>query len=254
MTGSDSLLTKTCSQCGLQKPLSAFLQLAGPEGATYGNLCASCRKAGVDEGLPHQDHEETTSSSSGFKIDSKSKIAEDIGKQEGLKQTEETYYQEREKNEEKSKSIFTQKEEIKKQEKKQREKYLKSRSFLSVSQRPKDQRAIDKLAQERAAQQNSQLEHTQKQQLAIQEEQKQNEFDLRTGPFIDTQIAGKEKAKGETIRRFAARLGKDTPLGRALAQITSETKPKKDETKPRATKGAKDMADYIERTWRPKSK
>ena len=43
--------TKTCSSCGLKKPLSAFIQVSGPQGRHYGNICATCRsKDAKDKG------------------------------------------------------------------------------------------------------------------------------------------------------------------------------------------------------------
>jgi hypothetical protein len=49
MTTPTNPLIRTCNACGIEKPLSAFLQLGGVQGASYGNICAACRGAGKAE-------------------------------------------------------------------------------------------------------------------------------------------------------------------------------------------------------------
>lgn len=43
MTRDISNQVKTCKSCGIQKPLSAFLQYSGRVGSSYSNICTSCR-------------------------------------------------------------------------------------------------------------------------------------------------------------------------------------------------------------------
>lgn len=64
-------LTKTCIVCGVQKPLAAFLQMTGPQGTIYGNVCTSCRgtTAKPNEVINLKD-EGRGSTSSGLRIDS----------------------------------------------------------------------------------------------------------------------------------------------------------------------------------------
>jgi hypothetical protein len=84
-TAMQNQLSKTCAACGLQKPLSAFLQISGPEGTSYGNVCSTCRgsQAGRKIVIPAAE-EEHSSSSTGLKIDAKAKIAIDRDKKRAL--------------------------------------------------------------------------------------------------------------------------------------------------------------------------
>src|SRR3990167_11420340 len=91
-------LSKTCAACGLQKPLSAFLQLTDA-GTSYGNICSTCRKAGADIKKPKTEAEDSTTSVSGHKIDTKTKIHGDIDKKQIKQRTEELYHEDRKKDE-----------------------------------------------------------------------------------------------------------------------------------------------------------
>ena len=68
-------LTRTCSACGIEKPLSAFLQISGTQGTLYGAICATCRSAGITGKKPTTSLDEgTTSASSGSRIGVKEKV------------------------------------------------------------------------------------------------------------------------------------------------------------------------------------
>src|SRR5260221_9265818 len=102
MNKSNVSLTKTCSSCGLQKPLSAFLQLSSQSSATYGNICSACRKTNAENvATPKEAEEESTTSKTGLKIDAKTKVKSELDKLEFIKQVEENYHEERDKNTEK---------------------------------------------------------------------------------------------------------------------------------------------------------
>src|SRR5438105_2533589 len=49
-------LTRVCSICGIEKPLSAFLEISA-QGTRYGVICSSCRAAekGKKEAKPEED-------------------------------------------------------------------------------------------------------------------------------------------------------------------------------------------------------
>ena len=97
MNKPDITLTKICSNCGQRKPLSAFMQQVGSH--SYGNICSACRKTVLEN--PPKDTEESTRSTTGLKIDAKTKVKDAADKREALKQIEESYIDEREKQEEK---------------------------------------------------------------------------------------------------------------------------------------------------------
>lgn len=63
----NSALSKTCSVCGLQKSLSAFLELTGSQGTTYGNVCSACRRAQGKE-QPREADETTRRETGGAKL------------------------------------------------------------------------------------------------------------------------------------------------------------------------------------------
>jgi len=42
-------MTRTCSACGIEKPLAAFLEISSTQGTRYGTICSTCRGAGITE-------------------------------------------------------------------------------------------------------------------------------------------------------------------------------------------------------------
>ena len=86
-------LTKTCSSCGQQKPLSAFLQLAGAKGSMYGNICASCRKTVATQG--HKETDEGTTRKADHRIGSEEKVHGDIKKKLDYQRVDELYREDR---------------------------------------------------------------------------------------------------------------------------------------------------------------
>lgn len=136
MGKSNISLTKTCSSCGQQKPLSAFLELTGSQGTTYGNICASCRKSHIEKLNQPAEPEESTTSTTGLKIDAKVKVKGEIDKRELFKQTEEQYLEEREKQEDKQLKHEQKVEHVAEDEKKHRKDFIEKRSFLDSSNKP----------------------------------------------------------------------------------------------------------------------
>lgn len=207
---SNKTISKTCSVCGLQKPLSAFLQLAGPEGASYGNVCATCRKKHLQEEKRLREvGEGSTTQGSGKQVDAKARLAEGFDKLDEKKHKEEIYQLEQEKeDEEKEKTL--EKEETASFEKKQREETQKKRAETR-------EKKIDKsaLAEEAELQQTQSSEQQGKQLQAAKEEQQKGEINTEA-PFIDTQIAGKQKYSGR-FREFVNWIGRTTGLGLAAA-------------------------------------
>src|SRR3990167_6870913 len=71
-TPSQTMLMKVCRTCGLQKPLSAFLQLSNQGGLAYGNICATCRNTQKDQRSTAAESE-VSGTRTGLKIDAKLK-------------------------------------------------------------------------------------------------------------------------------------------------------------------------------------
>ncbi len=72
-------LTKTCSHCGEQKPISAFLHMADAQGAIYGNICSSCRSILMGDKAGAKDDERTRSDTRAA-IDAKAKVQSEVDK------------------------------------------------------------------------------------------------------------------------------------------------------------------------------
>jgi hypothetical protein len=89
--------TKICSNCGQKKPLSAFLQVAGSH--NYGNICSACRKTTLED--QGKEQEEGSKSTTGLKIDAKTKVKNAADNRKAFIQAEEEYSEERDKMEEK---------------------------------------------------------------------------------------------------------------------------------------------------------
>ncbi len=130
----NNILTKICANCGLEKPLTAFLQMDSDKGAVYGQLCENCRKTAVEESKEKEIDTSATTSDTGLKIDSKSKVQEDTTKHEKFQLTEDQYYHERDKQEEKLVKAGEKSQQLSRQERNHRENFIKS-SFLNTAVR-----------------------------------------------------------------------------------------------------------------------
>jgi len=199
-------LTKTCSICGELKPLSAFLQMSETKGAEYGSVCSDCRKKGADKPrVPESD--ETTQSSSGRVIDSKTKLQMDTDKRELVEQTELENYEERELTETEKKLENTKIENKMTQEKQARQTFL-NRSVLSGK---KPTAAGESRWRVDQATQQGNVEATQKLDKAAKDEL--NEKGLDQGSVDDLRFGEKLKhgvgfKQGAAFNEFAKRLGK----------------------------------------------
>jgi hypothetical protein len=251
MEKSNRPLTKTCSSCGLKKPISAFLQLAGAQSATYGNICASCRKANLDKPT-HKETDEGTVRDADHRIGAEEKLHGDLGKKLEHQRIEDLYVKEQEKDEKQQLQQTQKDESMAADAKMHRKNYLEKRSFLNTTAKTADSTRTTSTRQqiERQARIAHGLDHASKQEQAAREEQKQTEIDL-SSPFEDTLISGKEKFKGDAIKRFAALIGANSPFARTLAQQTQKTE-KKEKTQQQAAPTEKDVIDYVKKTWGPK--
>lgn len=207
MTNDSSRLTKICNVCGIEKSLSAFLITGGPIGTSYSNTCSSCRLGKKDASYHPEESDEDTESSTGLKIDSKTKVQTEIDKRAEREQTEKTHTQTREK-EEKAKSERLQKKKIFEEEEK---KHLEKKSFLQNYH--KKRRVIDvrKPGTERSA-------------------DTEIRFDV---PFEDTQFGEKlkyqgfhlefkERERAAPINQFRNWLGKKSPVVKAAEKASPQ--------------------------------
>lgn len=228
-------LAKTCSSCGLLKPLSAYLQIAGPEGTTYGNICADCRKAQLDQPPIPNEPEDSSKSSTGFKVDAKAKVAGEKDKRKLRTDSEEQYYEEREEKDITQTKDF-EKGEIKKQgESKHRGFLTQKRTFLGDTKNTEQQR-VERARKEETAQH---IQHAEKQIETAKQEQKEKDINMES--TLDTGIAGKIKyTEGQAFKEFARWSG--SALGRTFEQKKTEAEQK--ET----------PSEFIEKNWGPNSR
>jgi hypothetical protein len=132
--------TKTCSNCGLEKPLSAFLKFGGTQEGIYGSICSTCRKTLKDKEAS-QDSDDGTKIKHDYKIDTKVKVAEDIDKKEKFKKVEEEYHKERDVDEEQEVKKEEKKQTVAKDEKKHREEFIKPKEKTSIFDNRENRRA-----------------------------------------------------------------------------------------------------------------
>lgn len=169
-------LTKTCINCGLQKPLSAFLEMSGAEGTAYGNICSSCRKTALEEMERRKktDAEGSSTSESGKKIDGKMKVQTTADNREAINRTNEDYHAERKLDEE----ILENKQQIdlKKEssQKKHHKDFLQKSSFLGSNAKTTSKSTAAQQQQANVAQGN---EKAANQTLQHKEERIMKEYD-----------------------------------------------------------------------------
>lgn len=212
MNKSQHMLTKTCSNCGLQKPLSAFLEMSGTKGgAVYGNICSSCRKTAKDK-LKNSERESHSTSSTGLGIGYKEKVKDDIVKKQRHQEVEERYHEERDKQEEKQVKHVEKTQTIAKDERKHRDSFLKQRSFLSTTQKKDIQQKVEnKQHVEQAVRQEALKESTTKQEQATKEESDAKTINLNV-PFFPSQTGFQLKYQGAAFKELQTRLRGSAPF------------------------------------------
>lgn len=223
-------LKKSCIHCGLKKPLASFLQL-DVQGTIYGNVCADCRKAIRNKNKAIAE-EGSTTSRTGTRIDSKSRVHSETEKKRTQQHTEEANQEELEK---------VTHEKIEKKEKRQhkaqaernhRDTYLKKSSFLGENK-------VDK---ELALEKKHETETASKKE-AIKSDEKKKIIDT-TGPYIPSQHA-EVKLQGIAFKAFKDWVGKRPGIG------FNPQAPQQGEQKQKNTKPDKKLMEHIDKTWKP---
>lgn len=191
MADSNISLTKTCKNCGLEKPLSSFLVVSGAEAGTYGNFCSDCRKT-----APQVEREGAATSATGFKIDSKTKVQAEIDKRKQRKEITEQYFDERDKRGlnfiKKTEATLT-----------QSKNEVRHRSFLDSRKPAKTEKKADTPVF------GGETQHAEARRFNF------------NAPVEDTRIAGKMKHQSETFKRFSAWLGNSAPIVQAVERASN---------------------------------
>jgi hypothetical protein len=262
-------LTKTCLNCGQQKPLTAFLEMSVSHGTAYGNVCATCRKTAMEaaERRKKTEAEGSTTSETGHKIDSKSKIHHDIDNREHQHRTEETYHEERKLDEEISEEKIERKEQHTKTEKKHREDFLRKRAAAPATKKFGEGLVIKSAAEETNMRRDQHNEIAANQNQGSQEERKKTEHDF-TVAYQGQQIAGQIRFSGQAFQQFRQWLGNSAPIVNNINQTTKEAAPKQTGQIAQAANQMKDseatpaknpapsdpVTEFIEKNWRPGGK
>lgn len=101
MTKPNAPLIKICRSCGQTKPLSAFLEISGPQGSTYGDTCSACRsKASIDKNKLPTDISDGSASGTEKTIDPNAKMWGDKERKQQHEDVEIRYAEDRDKAEE----------------------------------------------------------------------------------------------------------------------------------------------------------
>jgi hypothetical protein len=194
------LLLKTCSVCGLQKPLSAFLHMSGTEGTTYGTICSTCRKTAPEHSrVKKTEAEGSTTSDAGHSVDSKSKVHSEIDKRDLKKNVDDLYHEDRKDEQILGTDKLEKSQQIAKEEKAHRKSFLDKRSFLST-----DKAAVKQHAETIARQEQSK-------EKATKDEEALRTIDL-TAPFIPSQTGAQVKYQGVAFKAFKSWLGSSAPI------------------------------------------
>lgn len=247
-----TLPVRTCSHCGEEKPLAAFLQLSGSQGTVYGNICSTCRSEKAKNKQVPTDEER--GKNSGLRIDSNAKVQIEAEQKRHEKKRQETAIEDL-KNRDDLISDKSNKIEKKEKAEKHHRNFLDSknrRGFLTTTEK--------KIAQTKAAQKDALTQHeqhldfhkkeeTQKIEDVAKQEALNNTTDYSSGVSIDPGIGGIRFQVGGTHERLEAILGKSGFLNRLNQQRKQEKAPP-----PQSPTTEKDpLVEYIKDNLKPSS-
>lgn len=254
-------LTKTCINCGLHKPLSAFLEMSSSEGTVYGNICSTCRKTALEEMEKRKkaDAEGSSTSESGKKIDGKMKVQTTADNRDLINRTNEEYHAERKLDEEINEN--KQQSDFKKEatQKKHHKDFLQKSSFLGTNTKPASKATAAQQQQANVAQGN---EKSANQTVQRKEERIMKEFDTTVAHQGDQTGQSKFKAHANRpLMEFLARIS-SAPIGKNVNQVKAASENKQSGTVNRSVSpelrtdankekpSAKDPAvQFIEEKW-----
>jgi hypothetical protein len=234
-------INKTCISCGLEKPLNAFLQIAGPRGTSYGNICATCRGSGLGKSIviPEAENEDHNSSTStGLKIDSKTKIHLDAERKQLSEKRKELEIQEIKKEESETNALTLDTDKKQASEKKHRQEYIEPKNaegFLNYKskQSPRTANTTDARGNNVLITKANLDNQIRTETLGKEESFKSDEQAKAintTDSYIDPTIAGQLKYEGEAFKRAKTWLGKGAAISTFERQFLSKQMPIENKT------------------------
>jgi hypothetical protein len=260
-------LAKTCFNCGLQKQISAFLQISGPEGTSYGNICSTCRGSGLGKEIviPEKENEERHSSgSTGLKIDAKTKVHIETEKKQQKQNQKELEIKETKKRESTQDELLERKDKKNEAEQKHRQGYLepkKKDSFLNYQSQKPPQKPFTTSEKEAVIKKTALDQHgildTLHKEEAAKHEEKVNAINL-TESYVDPSQTGELKFQSAEFMKVKAWLGAGSAIRTYERQFLTKSAPTHNtNTTAAQTHNADDkkdsVADYINETFEPNS-
>lgn len=183
-------LTRICLSCNVEKPLSAFLQIAGASGTHYGNICAQCRGASSTSKIIFTT-DEKQGGGTGARIGAKQKIQMDLTKKAILETQKETEIKEDKNKQEQFIKETETKSTRKENEKKHHQSFLdtkKQTHSQNVDKKASEKTALKSRIEEAQSAEKAEHQATFNKQEGAQQEIRMTTTDLSV-PFLDPQFA-----------------------------------------------------------------
>ncbi len=257
--------TRKCTICGVEKPLSAFL-----ERNTYGAICANCRAAASgteDEGTTRKGH----------RIDDKAKIIAELDQKEEADKIKEQFREDHEQRDLEAEEKKEKKDLLAIEEKKHREFYLAGKKEGTSEAAKKS--AAEKTFQEAQNKERGETSFIAEKEHFTNENQKGTvaEKEIRaktstdfTNPFFAPQFAEIRFTSNQALDTFRRQWAGNAPIAKTFGQAHPTT-PLADKTQPTKTSGLREslykqapaqkekvsepsLIEDMEKTWGPSSK
>lgn len=207
--------TRTCIACGVPKPLSAFLQITA-RGTMYGNICSTCRSAGIKEptrGLAAEEGRGT--SRTGVTIGAKERVHQEKEQKREIKELKDKEGKEKKHREEIKSEKLERGELLEKEEKERRTDYIESKkTFFTTPAKQPPATKQPGTAERRPLDAAQLIERMEREKASEKEQKKRTTFDLSSGgSTVDQPSTGMTKFENEVMRAFRTWLGGSAALG-----------------------------------------
>lgn len=252
-------VNRQCLACGIEKPLAAFLQISGTHGTVYGNICSTCRGAGAKSKtiIPKVNTDEEGSDSTGFRLDNKMKVKDEIERKKREAETKLLDQKERRTLEEGLQKKGERKDAKEKGEKEHRKdiEAKKKQGFLSnqTGTKPDNRSAIEIASQQEKGFINSHQDiiQSQNQESAIKQEIRNTTIDL-SQEFRDPQFGESGLAfQSNIFREFRTRIGPGANINAKIRDlfIKNDNKTESDKN----VKNEDPLTKYADENFNPNS-
>ena len=254
-------LTRTCSACGIEKPLSAFLEVTQTHGTRYGAICSTCRAAGKGKKETKASDEGTVTLPGGARIGSKEKVFISKEQNRQIRDIKDLFQKEAQRRGELTEKKILDKDQKEKEGKDHRKFYIerKQQGFLGKTTQPVIINPERQAEIARSVEQHERHLETKKQEEVVRQELQINSLDLST--YTDTNMAKYRSdafRQSDVFKQFAAWLGSDAPIVKMVGQLYSNkpggnksSLPQDKKPGQREQKGKEAIEDYLEKRWSP---